>query len=683
MNEIKQQKISSLRGSERVRKRPSVIFGDNGQSGVSQAVFEMLSNCFDESRRGYGKKVTLIKHKDLSYSILDEGRGVPLLWNEEEQDYNFQLIFQRLYAGGNYENESTGDATLGTNGLGSTSTCYASEFFNVESKNNKGESYSVKFIKGRVVDKETDEFLMEDEEISMGIELGLKALNKETHNSSSGTTLHFRPDLEVFTEINVDLDWLKEKMKMQAVYNLGVEVILIDEYSENPQTYIYKFDSIEEYMKTVVNEDDNIVEFHQIKDSEIGQDLKDKPEYECKFDLGFVFNNKYEGEPVTCLHNSSQMISDDKRNVVYHAVKYGFLRAIEKLIKENNGYNSKDKGKISFLDIEDSLFLIINSSSSITSFSDQTKLGLNNPFVKTIINEKIKHHLDVYFTENKLQADIIMNQVLINFRARTKADETKKNLKKKFEKEYTTFDRPKKFVNCTSRDSKKRELYVMEGDSSLGSCKLARDPKFQAMMPIRGKILNCLKASYEEIFKSEIIVDLIKIMKCGVEINNKKYRGAIPEFDISKLDFDKIIITVDADNDGEHIKMLLLMMFYVLTPQLITNGYIYYVNTPLFEINCGKDTFFAYSDKERDSIVNKLGDRKYTIDRSKGLGENEPEMMSLTAMHPDTRQIVRITMDDLDSKLKDHLDTWMGDDMNGNRKDWVIESIEKFLNEGA
>jgi len=676
--QIVEQKISSLRGSQRVRLRPSVIFGDNGINGCSQAVFEMISNSLDEIRRGYGNTVTLIKHKDLSYSVIDEGRGIPLLWNEAENDYNFQLIFQRLYAGGNYNNAETGDTTLGTNGLGSTSTCYASEFFNVETRISNNKKYNVNFIKGRVVDYNTLKFISKDDEINLTIKNGNKALKESTHNSKTGTTLHFKPDLEVFTDINIPIEWLEEKMKIQAVYNLGTKIVLIDNYSDIPKTYTYIFNSIEEYMNTILDNNKNIAPFHQIEDNGLGKDTQDSTEYECKFNLGFIFNNNYVGNKVTCLHNSSQMLSDEKRNVVFYGVKNGFLRSVEKFIKDNNLYKSTDKkNKINYSDIEDSLVLIINSSSSIVNFSDQTKLGLNNKFVKSFIYEKIKHHLDIYFIENKNQAKVIINQILINFRARNKADETKRNLKKKFENNYSNFDRPKNFVNCTSKNSNITELYITEGRSALGACKLARDSKFQALMPVRGKILNCLKADYNRIFKSEIIVELIKLLNCGIEMPNKKYYNIIPVFDISKLKWNKIIIANDQDSDGYNIRCLIITMIYRLIPTLIKEGKLYYIETPLFEIEIDKKTYFAYSDKEKNDILSKTKSKNIKIQRSKGLGQNTPKMMSLTAMNPKTRKLVKVTMNDIDKNYIKFMDAWMGDDIESRRL-LVADAIEEF-----
>jgi len=687
MIKIKEQKISSLRGSQRVRQRPSVIFGDNGHSGVSQAVFEMVSNSLDECRRGYGNKVTLIKHKDLSYSVIDEGRGIPLDWNESENEYDFQLIFQRLYAGGNYNNDETEDKTLGSNGLGCVATCFSSEFFNVESYKNDGRKYSVNFIKGRIVDKDTHEFIAPDDEISISKEIGKRGLKKSTHKKHSGTIMHFKPDEEVFTEIDVNLEWLKQKLTIQSVFNLGVEIFLEDEFSG--EKYKFYYDSIEEYINTITKKENNITNFYKFSDSKRGSDKEGSPQYECNFELGFLFNNMLKSEnKIVTIHNSSEMVNNEKTNVVFYAIKHAFLSSIEKLIKQNGGYNTKDKGKINYRDIEDSLVLVINSASSITNFTDQTKLGINNPFIKEMINESIKHHLDIYFAENKVQSEIIMNQVLVNFRARTKAEETKKKIKKKFEEKYTFINKPKKFVNCTSRDKNIRELWITEGDSALGACKLARDSKFQALMPVRGKILNCLKASLSKIFDSEIIVQLIKILGCGVEIKNKKIRDSIPEFDLDKLDYNKIIIATDCDEDGKDIRCLIICMFYRLMPELIINGNLYYVETPLYEITCNKKTYFAHSDKERDNILDKIKGKKCKIERSKGLGENEPEMMWKTTMNPETRKLVRVSMKDADRLNNNHtndtiklIDAWMGEDIN-TRKKLAQETIEEYFKGG-
>lgn len=680
---IKQQsdEQDSFEGSQRVRKRVQVIFGTDDHKGLSHTWFEILSNSIDEAKKGYGNMVKTIKHKDGSYTVIDEGRGMPIAWNERMNRYNWQNVMAKLYAGGN---QGSNSEALGINGLGMTSTMYASEYFVVKSFQIDGLEYDISFKEGRVVDYETKEFFCADDEVMLSKEDGARAfgVKKQDGKIRTGTIINYKPDSSVFIVSEIETQFMIEKLNLQAMSNLGMSLILIDETELDdvgkPKEYYFKYDSIEEYIDTLIEDKDKTISsYHNFKDSGAGRDSEDRPEYNYRYEVGFLFDNDYKGERITCMHNSSHLYPNLSDNATYKSIELGFLRSIEKLINDNNGYKSTDKGKINFKDdIADSLIIVLNSFSNITSYANQTKLSISNKFIRKFTTESIKKYLDIYFTENKLESEKIMNQILINFRARIRADETKKNIKKKFNEKLTLTNRIKKFVDCISKDPKVRVLHIAEGDSALGSCKLARDSKTQALMPVRGKILNCLKADYDKIFANDIIVDLIKILKCGVEVKNKKLRDSLPEFDIKKLDFSKIIITTDADVDGFHIRMLLLMMIYKLMPQLIIQGYIYYVETPLFEITNGKDTYFAYSDDEKNSIIKGLSGN-IKIERSKGLGENEPEMMWETAMNPETARTIQVTMEEFEDGLPEFLEAYMGDDLE-SRKEIVADAIEQY-----
>ena len=287
-----------------------------------------------------------------------------------------------------------------------------------------------------------------------------------------------------------------------------------------------------------------------------------------------------------------------------------------------------------------------------------------------------KEKLEVYFIENKPEADRIAEQVLVNKRSREAAEKTRQGMKKKLSGSIDIANRVQKFVDCRSRDPEKREIYIVEGDSALGACKLSRDADFQGIMPVRGKILNCLKADYVRIFKSDVITDLLKVLGCGVEVQAKGQKD-LNAFDINNLRWNKVIICTDADVDGFQIRTLILTMIYRLVPTLIREGYVYIAESPLYEIECKGKTYFAYSDKEKAEIVSGLGGAKALINRSKGLGENDPDMMWMTTMNPETRRLIKVMPEDA-KHMSQMFDLLLGDDLAG-RKNHIAENGYLYL----
>jgi len=639
------ESITALKGADRVRKRPSVIFGSDGIEGCQHAIFEIISNSIDEAKEGYGAQIEIIRHADFSITVRDYGRGAPVDYNPIEEKFNWELLFCELYAGGKYaNNDEDGHYTysLGLNGLGLCATQYSSEYMDAEILQ-KGWRYTLHFEKGENVGGLT---------------------KAEYKGRKTGTKINWRPDRDVFTEIDVPLEWFQDMLKRQAIVNDGIKFILIDEASGETFTFQYE-NGIRDYIKELAGESALTIPHHFSHETQ-GRDRADKPEYKLKFDIVFCFSNDV--NVLEYYHNSSFLAyggSPDK------AVRTAFISAIDAYLKGGNHYK-KDEKKIGFPDIEESLILITNSFSTITSYENQTKKAITNKFIQEAMTDFLKKQLEVYFIENKADADRLAAQILANKRSRESAEKTRVALKKKLTGSIDLNNRVDKFVNCRTKDVTRRELYIVEGDSALGSCKLGRDAEFQAIMPVRGKIFNCLKADYNRILSNEIITDLMRVLGCGVEIKTKQAKD-VSDFDLNRLNWNRIIICTDADYDGYHIRTLILTMLYRLTPTLIKEGKVFIAESPLYEINMGKKTYFAYTEKEKADILKKAekGGKKVQLQRSKGLGENEPEMMWQTTMNPETRRLVQVIPTDAE-KTQEMFEILLGDNLKG-RKSFIEE----------
>ncbi len=642
------ESISSLKGADRVRLRPSVIFGSDGIEGCQQAFFEILSNSIDEAREGYGSRIEVIRHSDRSITVRDYGRGIPVEFNPKENRYNWELVFCELYAGGKYNNNEgeNYEFSLGLNGLGTCATQYSSEYMDVTVFRD-GYRYDLHFEKGENIG-------------------GLKKVKCDYE--STGSIQKWKPDLEVFTDIDIPLDYYINTLKKQAIVNAGLKFVLTDEASGNTYEFVYP-NGITDYIKEI-SEGKNFTEIQYLETSTRGRDREDKPEYKLKMQIAFCFCNEI--NLLEYYHNSSFLEHGGSPD---RAVKAAFVNEIDKCIRNRGKYN-KDEAKITFADIQDSLILVTNSFSTITSYENQTKKAITNKFIQEAMTDFLKQQLEIYLIENKADCDKIVEQVLVNKRSRETAERTRINIKKKLGGTVDISNRVKKFVDCRTKDVNRRELYIVEGDSALGSCKMGRDAEFQAIMPVRGKILNCLKAEYDSIFKNEIIVDLLKVLGCGVEIKSKHNKD-LNTFDLNNLRWNKIIICTDADVDGFQIRTLILAMLYRLVPTLIQEGRVFIAESPLYEITCKDKTYFAYSEKEKVEILSRLQGKKYTVQRSKGLGENEPEMMWHTTMNPETRRLIKIVPDDVE-KTEAMFDILLGNNLQG-RKNFIEENGMRYM----
>ena len=643
--------ITMLKGADRVRKRPAVIFGSDGIDGCQHSVFEILSNSIDEAREGHGDKIIVTKYDDNSIEVQDFGRGCPVDYNQREKRYNWELVYCELYAGGKFDNNSGENYSfaLGLNGLGACATQYSSEYMDVEVFRD-GYKYDLHFEKGE----------------NKG---GLK--KEETKQKKTGTRTHWKPDLDVFTDINIDKSFFEDVMKKQAVVNPGVTFLLRVQRNDGTfeeQTFFYE-NGIADYVKEIAGED-TLTNVQYFTGDRRGRDRADKDEYKVKLGVSFVFSNKVQA--LEYFHNSSFLSHGGSPD---DAVRSAFTSQINAYLKNNNKYNKNEK-PINFQDVADCLVLVSSSFSTQTSYANQTKKAITNKFIKECMTEFLKHNLEVYFIENPDEALKIAEQVLVNKRSRESAETSRLNIKKKLQGTIDLSNQVQKFVDCRSKDLSRRELYIVEGDSALGSVKLARDAEFQAVIPVRGKILNCLKADYDKIFKNEIITDLIKVLGCGVEVNTGKKKD-LSAFNLDNLRWNKVVICTDADVDGFQIRTLILTMLYRLTPTLIEKGYVYIAESPLFEITTKDKTYFAYDEPEKDKILKMIGDKSFTIQRSKGLGENEADMMSLTTMNPETRRLIKVNPDDVE------ITQWMfnmllGDDLAG-RKEFITNNGADYL----
>lgn len=638
------ESISSLKGAERVRKRPAVIFGSDGIEGCEHSIFEILSNSIDEAREGFGSEIIVTLFEDNSIEIEDHGRGIPVDFNKNENKFNWELLFCELYAGGKYNNnsEQNYEYSLGLNGLGLCSTQYASKYMDVEIKRD-GCIYFLHFEKGENVG-------------------GLK---KEPYDKNdTGTKIHWKPDIDVFTDIDVKSEYFLDTLKRQAIVNAGLKFVFKNQVGESFDVIEFKYENgIMDHVKKLVGED-YLTSVQFWSDEKKVRDREDKPFYKTKINVAFAFSNKISLSEY--YHNSSWL---EYGGAPEKAVKNAFVYQIDAYLKRTGKYN-KNESKITFADVEDCLVIVVSSFSNVTSYENQTKKSITNKGIQDAMADMFRHALEVYFIENPSDAEKIANQVLINKRSREDAEKTRLNIKKKLSSNMDVVNRVAKFVDCRSRDVNERELFIVEGDSALGACKQARDPNFQAIIPIRGKILNCLKADYNKIFKSDIITDLIKVLGCGVQLKSKANKD-LDSFDIKLLRWNKVILCTDADVDGFQIRTLLLTMIYRLMPRLIEDGKIFIAESPLYEINTKNETYFAYTEKEKDDFIEKIGNQKYTIQRSKGLGENEPDMMNLTTMNPKTRRLIKI-MSEQAQKTAQMFDVLLGDNITG-RKDFIIK----------
>ena len=643
--------ISSLKGADRVRKRPAVIFGSDGVEGCAHSIFEILSNSIDEAREGYGEKILLTRFADGSIQVEDFGRGIPVDYNPKEQRYNWELVFCEMYAGGKYSaGEDNYEYSLGLNGLGLCATQYASEWMTADIYRD-GFHYHLDFKQG---------------------EPAGEMIKEPFKGRRTGSVIRWKPDTQVFTDVNVPTEYFTDTMKRQAVVNAGLDLIFVDQTGPEKQTTEFRYEKgIEDYVNETVGLD-YITPTRYCESTATGRDREDQPDYRVKMSAAFCFSNKV--QMLEYYHNSSWLEHGGSPD---RAVRTAFVNQIDNFLK-TKGLYKKNESKITFADVQDCLVYVSSTFSTRTSYENQTKKAITNKFVAQAVTEFLKHNLEVYFLENPEEAQKICQQVLINKQSREHAEKTRQSIKKTMTSQIDIANRVQKFVDCRTKDVSRRELYIVEGDSAMGAVKTSRDSEFQGIMPVRGKILNCLKADYDRIFKSDVITDLIKVLGCGVELGGKAKKD-LATFNLENLRWNKVVICTDADVDGYQIRTLILTMLYRLTPTLINEGYVYIAESPLYEINTKNKTYFAYTEPEKANILSRIGKEKYTIQRSKGLGENDPEMMWLTTMNPESRRLIKVNPEDVEHTAA-VFDLLLGDNLAG-RKEHIAQHGVEYLDD--
>ena len=639
--------ISSLKGADRVRKRPAVIFGSDGVEGCAHSIFEILSNSIDEAREGYGEKILLTRFADGSIQVEDFGRGIPVDYNPKEQRYNWELVFCEMYAGGKYSaGEDNYEYSLGLNGLGLCATQYASEWMTADIYRD-GFHYHLDFKQG---------------------EPAGEMIKEPFKGRRTGSVIRWKPDTQVFTDVNVPTEYFTDTMKRQAVVNAGLDLIFVDQTGPEKQTIEFRYEKgIEDYVNETVGLD-YITPTRYCESTATGRDREDQPDYRVKMSAAFCFSNKV--QMLEYYHNSSWLEHGGSPD---RAVRTAFVNQIDNFLKTKGLYR-KNESKITFADVQDCLVYVSSTFSTRTSYENQTKKAITNKFVAQAMTEFLKHNLEVYFLENPEEAQKICQQVLINKQSREHAEKTRQSIKKTMTSQIDIANRVQKFVDCRTKDVSRRELYIVEGDSAMGAVKTSRDSEFQGIMPVRGKILNCLKADYDRIFKSDVITDLIKVLGCGVELGGKAKKD-LATFNLENLRWNKVVICTDADVDGYQIRTLILTMLYRLTPTLINEGYVYIAESPLYEINTKNKTYFAYTEPEKANILSRIGKEKYTIQRSKGLGENDPEMMWLTTMNPESRRLIKVNPEDVEHTAA-VFDLLLGDNLAGRKEHIAHHGVE-------
>lgn len=639
------KKIQKLSDLDVVRKNPGIYGGSDDINGTIQTFKEVLNNTVDLYLENPGYNTIDVEYNPDTnvYSIQDYGMGLPVGWNETEQDYDYNLVLFTLNAGSNYENNQKKQISLGKFGIGLSYSIMSSE-------------------KAQVI------VVKEGVKYTLDIESGtLKNIEEEKTEQQSGTMVKIKPSNEVFTDINIPEKWLTEYLYEQTVTNKGFKINYKNTDTGEEDVFHHE-NGIDDYIKELSDgkEFTDFVNFES--DTLSGKDADNRDEYDSQYNVAYTFNNDNYGS--TVFHNSSKLTEESSQ---HKSIRLAFSYAIDKMINRLGLYNKKES-KIKFEDVEDSLLIIINTYSTNTSYKNQTKKGINNLDIQRKLNELLRNSLQVFFTENPLEAEKVVTQVLANKRSREKADRTRIDVRKQLSKKKNTIaSKIEGYYPPKSKKKEERILAICEGKSALSSMLDGRDVNTYGIYPIRGKTLNTYKASEKQIASNELITDLYSILGCGMELSGKRGSKA-NNFDIDNLNFDKIAIFADADEDGiGSIMPLLLVMFERLSPQLLEEGKIYYGQTPKYEVKTLDEELYAFNDNAFEEIKKKIGNKKYEVNFVKGLGELNQNGIS-QCMRPEAENLLQIQVEKDESV--DILKMFMGKDVS-KRREIILDSFKE------
>lgn len=623
-----ENQIQVLEGLEAVRKRPGMYIGSTSLRGLHHLVYEIVDNSIDEALAGYCKNIKIYIHKDNSITVKDDGRGMPVGIHPKMKKSTVEVIMTVLHAGGKFGGGGY-KVSGGLHGVGASVVNALSEECDV-TVTRDGEVWRQTYSRGNVTSE----------------------LAKIGTNNESGTTVHFKPDATIFEDTVYDFDTLSQRLRELAFLNKGINITLVDERNDVSESYHYEggIKSFVSYLnrnKESLHEEPVYVE--GIKDG-------------ISVEVALQYHDGY-NENIFTFANNIDTVEGGTHLVGF---KTALTRVINDYAKKFGHLKESDKN-LSGDDIREGLTAVVSVKISEPQFEGQTKTKLGNTEVRGVVESIAGEGIAIFLEENPAVGKIIVEKALLASRARDAARKARELTRKSVLERNSL---PGKLADCSSKDPKECEIYIVEGDSAGGSAKQGRDRRFQAILPLRGKIMNVEKQRLDKILGSDTIRSLVTAIGAGIG----------PEFDIEKIRYNRIIIMTDADVDGAHIRTLLLTFFYRYMRELVEKGHVYIAQPPLYKISKGKKEQYAYSDKESEIILEEFGgkDSSVNIQRYKGLGEMNATQLWDTTMDPETRILLRADIED--AILADEVFTILMGDKVEPRREFIQKNAKKVSN---